>query len=190
MFSARLTIQIKSNLRPVTTVTVVAGYHLENIKNMKREDKELLFKDLSARLPYHVRCKIWLKDRTTEEGPLDLEHNYGDVLQHAFYYNDIKEIKPYLRPMSSMTEKEIDELKRICDEDDSRDECGEVISTVYGMTVLHGEVEDVYPYNVRIEISPNLNYAVLDFLNAHHLDYRGLILMGLAIEAPKGMYNF
>ena len=148
MFSARLTIQIKSNLRPVTTVTVVAGYHLENIKNMKREDKELLFKDLSARLPYHVRCKIWLKDRTTEEGPLDLEHNYGDVLQHAFYYNDIKEIKPYLRPMSSVSE---------------------LISAKEWSSL--GGIE------------------LIDWYNANHIDYRGLIPKGLAIEASKDMYN-
>ena len=76
---------------------------------MTREDKELLFKDLSARLPYHVRCKIWLKDGTTEEGILDLKHNYADVLQDAFYYNKI-EIKPYLRPLSSMTKDERIEL--------------------------------------------------------------------------------
>ena len=29
---------------------------------MKKEDKELLFKDLCSRLPYHVKCKIWLED--------------------------------------------------------------------------------------------------------------------------------
>lgn len=73
---------------------------------MTQEDKELIFKELCARLPYHVKCKIWLKDGTTEEGLLDLQHNYGDVLQDAFYYNKIKDIKPYLRPMSSMTEEE------------------------------------------------------------------------------------
>ena len=73
---------------------------------MMQEDKELLLKDLSARLSYHVRCKIWLKDGTTEEGLLDLKHNYADVLLNAFYYNNIKDIKPYLRPMSSMTEVE------------------------------------------------------------------------------------
>jgi hypothetical protein len=73
---------------------------------MKKEDKELLFKDLSARLPYHVRVKVWLKDGTTEEGVLDLEHNYADVLLDAFYYNKIVDIKPYLRPISSMTLEE------------------------------------------------------------------------------------
>ena len=73
---------------------------------MTKEDKELLFKDLCTRLPYHVRCKIWLQDGTTEEGLLDLQNNYGNVLQDAFYYNKIKDIKPYLRPMSSITEEE------------------------------------------------------------------------------------
>ena len=50
---------------------------------MTQEDKELIFKELCARLPYHVKCKIWLKDGTTEEGLLDLEHNYGNVLQDS-----------------------------------------------------------------------------------------------------------
>lgn len=73
---------------------------------MTQEEKDLLIKDLCARLPYHTRVKVLLKDGTTEEGALDLQHNYGDVLQDAFYYNKIKDIKPYLRPMSSMTEEE------------------------------------------------------------------------------------
>ena len=73
---------------------------------MTKEEKEILFKDLCARLPYHTHVKVWLKDRITEEGALDLQHNYGNVLQDAFYYNKIKDIKPYLRPMSSMTEEE------------------------------------------------------------------------------------
>lgn len=73
---------------------------------MIQEHKEILFKDLSARLSYHVRLKVWLKDGTTEEGFLDLKHNYGDVLRDAFYYNEIIDIKPYLFPLSSMTEEQ------------------------------------------------------------------------------------
>ena len=81
---------------------------------MEKEDKELLFKDLCSRLPYHVKCKIWLEDGTTEEGLLDLEHNYGNVLQDAFYYNQIKDIQPYLRSMDSMTYEEKIEYLNIC----------------------------------------------------------------------------
>jgi len=120
---------------------------------MAQEEKELLLKDLSARLPYHVRCKIWLKDGTTEEGPLDLQHNYDDVLRDAFYYNKIKDIKPYLRPLSSMTEEEKREYQAFFNYDG---------------------VE--YPEEY------------IDWLNAHHFDYRGLIELGLALEAPEGLY--
>lgn len=117
---------------------------------MTQEEKQLLFKDLSARLPYHVRCKIWLKYRVTEEGSLDLEHNYGDVLKHAFYYNDIKEIKPYLRPMESLTDEEEEEYEE----------------------VIRGSFE-----------------KQLEFYLRNHLDFRGLIPKGLALEALDGMYN-
>ena len=80
---------------------------------MTQENKELLLKDLCARLPYHIRVKVWLKDGTTEEGALDLEHNYGDVLRDAFYYNKIVKIKPYLFPMSSMAETQKNEYQYI-----------------------------------------------------------------------------
>ena len=121
---------------------------------MKQEEKSLLLKDLCARLPHHVMCKVWLKDGTTEEGPLDLQHNYGDVLRDAFYYNKIKDIKPYLRPMSSMTDEEKNEH--------------------FGRTMTIDIVQT--------------SKEVIDWLNAHHFDYRGLIEKGLALEAPEGMY--
>ena len=129
-----------------------------------KDNKELLFKDLSARIPYHVRVKVWLKDGTTEEGPLDLQHNYADVLQDAFYYNKIVDIKPYLRPISSMTEEE----------DKKRIELGIWINTIKGNKVT--------------AIDKNVDEA-LEWLNAHHFDYRGLIEKGLALEAPEGMYD-
>lgn len=118
---------------------------------MTREDKELIFKELCARLPYHVKCKIWLKDGTTEEGLLDLQHNYDNVLQDAFYYNKIKDIKPYLLPLSSMTEEE----------------------------------KSMYE-GLMIGID-NISYMldVIDWLNSHHFDYRGLIEKGLAIDATR-----
>ena len=154
-------------------------------------------------MPYKVRCKCvnGLGGGKTDKGVLKYIGNCNGVISN--YYEDIpidsgfvnnvfypiENIKPYLRPMSSMTEKEVNELKMICDEYDLRDECGDIVSTIYGMTVLCGEVEDIYPYNLKIKISPKLTYNVLDYLNAHHFDYRGLIPMGLALEAPEGMYD-
>jgi len=38
-------------------------------------------------------------------------------------------------------------------------------------------------------INYSISHELFDWLNAHHFDYRGLIEMGLALEAPKGMYN-
>ena len=156
---------------------------------MKPEDKELLFKDLSGRLPYHVRCKIWLtKYGTTEEGPLDLEHNYGDVLQDAFFYRDrIKDIKPWLRPLSSMTEEEArdiailhgynpEEILSIKVTDEYIDiildncDCSTITSTIW--------------YNKIVS-----SIECFDYLNRNMFDIRGLIPKGLAEIAPEGMYE-
>jgi len=123
---------------------------------MTREEKQLLFQDLSARLPHRVRVKVWLKEGTTEEGILDLEHNYGDVLRDSFYYNEIKGIKPYLRPISSMTEEEREEYKKL----------SLIVVQNYDSVIL-----------------PNMNE--IDWLNANHFDYRGLIPKGLAISVTK-----
>ena len=129
---------------------------------MKQEEKELLLKDLCARLPYHVRVKVWLKDKTTEEGFFDFEHNYGDVLMDFFFYNKLKDLKPYLRPMSSMTEEERTEYFILKHRDNDRDD----------NIILVDEAS-----------------TLIDWLNKHHFDYRGLIEKGLALEAPEGMYN-
>ena len=139
---------------------------------MTKEEKQLLFKDLSARLPYHIRVKVWLKDGTTEEGMLDLEHNYGDVLRDAFYYNKIVDIKPYLRPMSSMTEEEFAEYEKAND-----------LDTLDSSETLRENMKA----KARVRISKW--YHGTDWLNAHHFDYRGLISKGLAIEVTEERIN-
>ena len=123
---------------------------------MTQEEKEILFKDLCVRLPYHTRVKVWLKDGTTEEGALDLEHNYGDVLRDAFYYNKIVKIKPYLFPLSSMTEEQKIFLKQ-------QNWCIAISTSGTVETTIEG----------------------IDWLNKNHFDFKGLIPMGLAIDATK-----
>ena len=127
---------------------------------MTQKDKKLLFKDICARLPYGVRLKVWLKEGITEEGFLDLEHNYADVLRDAFYYNKIKDIKPYLRPMSSMTDEEVREF--------------------YVVENMAPQVGYIYP-------TQDWHFTIygIDWLNKNHFDYRGLIPRGLAIEVTK-----
>lgn len=122
---------------------------------MTQEDKELIFKELCARLPYHVKCKIYLKDGTTEEGLLDLQHNYGNVLQDAFYYNKIKDIKPYLRPMSSMTEEEKEE---------------------------YCQLQQKVIYNSKGVINEDVT-KYINWCYKKHLDINNLIPMELAIDA-------
>ena len=122
---------------------------------MTREEKEILFKDLCARLPYHVKCKIWLKDGTTEEGLLDLQHNYGNVLQDAFYYNKIKDIKPYLFPLSSMTEEEKEE---------------------------YCQLQQRVIYNSKGVINEDVT-EYINWCYKKHLDINNLIPMELAIDA-------
>lgn len=128
---------------------------------MTQEEKQLLLKDICARLPYHVRVKVWLKDGDTEEGHLDLQHNYGDVLLDAFYYNKITKIKPYLRPLASMTEEEWKVFEKLT--------CG----------------IEKFTRPTAIMCMSN----AIHFLAMKYIDYNGLIEKGLAIEAPEGMYE-
>ena len=120
---------------------------------MTQENKQLLLVDLSARLPYKVKVCLYEKETCILLG-IDGYEVYLDVDSDSFR---IESIKPYLRPMSSMTEEEVDEFTQF----------------------------DVYANGEYIMS----NYEMIDWLNAHHFDYRGLIEKGLAIEAPDGMYG-
>lgn len=131
---------------------------------MTQEEKELLLKDLCARLPYGVKC-IVTKSRT-EEG------QKGDVGKITYiclegvecignepFFSEFGNFKPYLRSMSSMTEEELKEF-RAC-------------HCVYD---LH---PDFQPMMCNIANEQNM----FDWLKVHHFDYRGLIKKGLAIDA-------
>ena len=137
---------------------------------MTQEDKELLLKDICARLPYHIRVKVWLKDGTTEEGALDLEHNYGDVLKDAFYYNEIVKIKPYLFPMSSMTDEQCYKFY-----------CGFVENEIDYNDFKKYYFDSCSWDKVLTLISDCSD--IIDWFNENHFDYRGLIEKGLAIDA-------
>lgn len=125
---------------------------------MTQEDKQLLLKDLCARLPYGVKCKLWSYENESSAITETIKMSVLD----AFIYNNTLTVKPYLRPMSSMTEEEINEFILISD------------------TVLWiGDKRSTCILSLR----------QIDWLNAHHFDYRGLIPMGLALKAKEGMYK-
>lgn len=123
---------------------------------MTQEDKDLLFKDLCARLPYGVNveynncaCELLSINKDNEE--LTIWKSFG-------YKPDVKleEVKTYLFPMSSMNEEQEEEYNNL--------NCYEL---------------GCFPHTEE----------ALDYLIANHFDYRGLIDMGLALDATdKNIY--
>ena len=87
----------------------------------------------------------------------------------------VTKIKPYLRPMSSMTEEEKNELHNNSEEK--------------WANALDFSLSPVSGGEVNVELESIAEAAEIDWLNAHHFDYRGLIEKGLALEAPEGMYS-
>ena len=119
---------------------------------MTQEDKELLLKDLCARLPYNVICQVEFKENGKYNSKVMLlsgiftDEAYFTTKGGSIYSN---EYKPYLFPMSSMTE------------------------------------EEKLMYEGLMIGTDNISYMldVIDWLNAHHFDYRGLIDKSLALDA-------
>lgn len=117
---------------------------------MTQEDKDLLFKDLCARIPYNVKCyniKYGL-DLAEEIICITVHYNHPCVQLGTRLYK-LEQVRPYLFPLSSMTEEQKEERKRY---------------TIVG----GGWTNDGF-----------------DWLNKNHFDYRGLIPMGLAIDATN-----
>ena len=79
---------------------------------MTQEDKDLLLKDLSGRLPYGVILKVYhsAKNYINDCGETE-DENLGNLIQSIFIEGFIW-FRPYLRPMSSMTEKEVKDFRK------------------------------------------------------------------------------
>jgi len=138
---------------------------------MTQEEKQLLPKDLCARSPYNfVYC--YCNAPLANGKPIILT---PVVISNLMNATDDLIIKPYLRPMSSMTEEEKKEYHKQVDID--LDRTAEVLREQFEAGTFHPENK----------FTPQ--YCHIDWLNAHHFDYRGLISMGLALEAPEGMYK-
>ena len=121
---------------------------------MTQEDKELLLKDLCARLPYNVICKVEFR----ESGEYKSKNMFlsGVFTDEAYFTTESgsiysNEYKPYLFPLSSVTKEMLEELSAYIDIKNA--------------------------------------YVAVEFFNSHHIDYRGLIEKGLAIDATgKNIY--
>lgn len=131
---------------------------------MTQEDKELLLKDLCGRLPYGVKCKY----HDCCEG------DYGEGTICGFERQEyiqidgacihIEEVKPYLFPLSNMTEEQEDEWYRLH------------VQPLFDRLSAKDKKEDLMLQAKSLCIG-------IDYLIANHFDYRGLIPMGLAKDA-------
>ena len=117
---------------------------------MKQEEKELLVKDLCARLPYRVKVFYEYVDSLNKK-------TYGYSLTlNTWCIDEMKAekavVKPYLFPLSSMTEEQKEEHKDLLDN------------------------------QYRFDANGNV-FTLQDFYCKYHIDYRGCISMGLALDA-------
>ena len=123
---------------------------------MTKENKELLLKDLCARLPYNVICQVEFKENGKYNSKVMLlsgiftDEAYFTTKGGSIYSN---EYKPYLFPMSSMTDYQKSDYQFI---------------TERWMNDPSHSISDS-----------------IDWLNKNHFDYRGLIEKGLAIDATN-----
>ena len=129
---------------------------------MTQEEKQLLLKDLCARIPYDTLVQLnpgaYGKPEKCLLCGVDGEEIYLNVDSDPFRINSIK---PYLRPMSSMTEEEDKEWQ-------------------------------IYKNNIAESCDERLEEKISelhDWFNCHHFDFHHLIEKGLALEAPDGMYK-
>lgn len=134
---------------------------------MERENRELLLKDLSARLSYEV--KISIPNLWTHKIEIEILDEIFKGDDGLYRVNSsglcIEYIKPYLFPMSSITEEQIEELEGLCWYFDFY------------------EIYNIDKYGCKEVINHLDCFDLIDWLNAHHFDYRGLIEKGLAIDA-------
>ena len=136
---------------------------------MTQEDRLLLIKDLSARLPYdvlieHTKSGIRSFLHELKVFPMyDDNDNIFDCVGHTDFFGDnniykISEFKPYLFPLSSMTKEQRYEL--------------------------YGLIHNLNALAIDREIGDWIvSSSEIDWYNKNHFDYRGLIEKGLAINA-------
>ena len=135
---------------------------------MTQEEKSLLLKDLSARLSYGIICQVDDGAAGLNDGKLvEIDISKELVRFDADYYWDawIDDIKPYLRPMSYMTEEEEYEYHQYKNNNN--------------LEIFNQEHHEI------IKATALVFSNAIDWLLAHHFDFRGLIEKGLAIEVTK-----
>ena len=138
---------------------------------MKKEDKELLLRDLYSRLIYGVKCcgieknseisKNEILRRWSENTTITVDSNVIDKFTKRKY----EVLKPYLRSMTSISDVDADKL-------------ADVSNSAFGDG-----------HEPSIIVQARLADVRAKWFDENMFDHRGLISRGLAFEAPKGMYK-
>lgn len=128
---------------------------------MTKEQKQLLLTDLCARLPYGVKIGLIGAHKKLIGEPVVLDIEDYKNSNPLIIINS--NWLPYLRPMPCLHPTS---------------------------SMTEEEKSDYDWFCSSHPLEEGLAGDFTDWLNAHHFDYRGLIPMGLALEAPEGMYEF
>ena len=138
---------------------------------MTQEQKELLIKDLCARLDTNLVCSIYRIDDYGVGYRDEILSGYckGDIWDEFYFGDDcgigidnVSKIKPYLFPLSSITIEQEKELSKL--------------GVSYGEYALH---DDIRGLGIMVDEA----YIFFEFCYKNHIDFLGLIEMGLAIDA-------
>ena len=135
---------------------------------MTKEEHKLFIMDLCARIPYQPYAEITFgKKKYTKR------FKSTDIFGPPSTVRKKYEAKLYLRPLTSLTKEE-------------RQEIGVVIQK--DCPAPYGEIKPDGVDNLLLASTIGAT-NLIDWFNANHFDYRGLIGKGLALEAPRGMYD-
>lgn len=148
---------------------------------MTQKQKELFIKDLCARLPYDLIVQETFQNAQRDVSVWDCGPYY--IKGHP------EKVKPYLRSMKSMTEEE---ARKIAELSGFLAGSENILSISVKEEFIDIKIDDgVCSTETRTLWFTEMptSIALFDYLNAHHFDYRGLIPMGIALEAPENMYK-
>ena len=121
---------------------------------MTQEQKDLLLKDLCGRLPYKVKAQI-PNEYGGYTSAIESIDNDGYVVDFEGIHIEIEFIKPYLFPLTSMSEEQ---------------------------KVIYGDLCYAIIHSLAWDMQAALNELV-DWLNKNYFDFRGLIPKDLAVDA-------
>lgn len=170
---------------------------------MTQEDRLLVLRDLCVRLPYNPYCLVKDDSKPRKLIRIEVDEWDGILLDFATETYEslqvyLSEVKPCLRPISSMTEDEVKELAKIKHGRFSHHTILDINDILllgkseWSAWVKYELTDKVY-ITPRIyttcEIVGRVNWETtrqeIDWLDAHYFDYTGLIDKGLAIEVTK-----